>query len=173
MLFQGQYWFYGTHASRVKKLIAEFDDKHKLFSYNHEIYQLAPIIGFLYGRKAELNKENGEDTSIFPDQISGYRDVFLFNYQLIMLLDEENAEELDARIDKAFRLYGTEKGKADKNLYESYVRGGVDVLYEKLIENSKTSDDYIKNLYTFMADFNERYIICTSEIADLCSIARS
>jgi hypothetical protein len=173
MLFQGQYWFYGTHADRVKKLTAEFDGKHKLFSYNHEVYQLAPIVGFLYKRKAEQNRDNGSDTSIFLDQISNYKDVFQFNYQLIMLLDTENAADFDARVDKAFRLYGTEQAKPDEYLYESYVRGGVDVLYEKLIEPSNAPDDYTKNLYEFMEDFESRYGQNADEILDLCRIARS
>ena len=172
MLFQGQYWFYGTHADRVKRLTAEFDGKHKLFSYNHEVYQLAPIVGFLYRRKAEQNRTGGSDTSIFPEQISNYKDVFQFNYQLIMLLDDNHESNFDVRVDKAFRFYGTEKAAPDEELYESYVRGGVDVLYEKLIEPSTSADDYIKNLYEFMEDFESRHGQNADEIYDLCRIAR-
>jgi hypothetical protein len=173
MLFQGQYWFYGTHADKVKKLTAEFDGKHKLFSHNHEIYQLAPIVGFLYKKKAVQNRDNNSDTSIFPDQISRYRDVFQFNYQLIMLLDVSHEVDFDVRVDKAFLFAGTNDAKTDEELYESYVRGGVDVLYEKLIEPSSSPDDYIKNLYEFMEDFESRYGQNADEIYDLCSIARS
>jgi len=172
MLFQGQYWFYGTHADRVKKLTAEFDGKHKLFSYNHEVYQLAPIVGFLYGRKADQNRTGGSDTSIFPDQISNYKDVFQFNYQLIMLLDDDYEADFDVRMDKAFRFYGTDKAALDEELYESYVRGGVDFLYEKLIEPSASADDYIKNLYEFMEDFETQHGQSADEIYDLCQIAR-
>ena len=173
MLFQGQYWFYGTHADRVKRLTAEFDGKLRLFSYNHEVYQLAPIVGFLYRRKAEQNRAGGSDTSIFPDQISNYKDVFQFNYQLIMLLDDGHEASFDVRVDKAFRFYGTDKAASDEELYESYVRGGVDVLYEKLIEPSTSKEDYVKNLYEFMEDFESRYGQNAEEIYDLCRIARS
>ena len=51
-----------------------------------------------------------------------------------MLLDKNHEANLEARIDKAFRYYGSEKAKADEVLYEEYVRGGVDVLYEKLTD---------------------------------------
>ncbi|GHU74363.1 hypothetical protein FACS1894188_02370 [Clostridia bacterium] len=175
MLFQGQYWFYGTHAEKAKKLNAEFDaDKHKLLSTAHEIYQLAAIVGFIYQRKADLNKTGGADYSIFHGEISRYRDVFQFNYRLIMLLDTEYESDENIRVDKAFRLIGTDKAKADEELYESYVRGGVDVLYEKLIEPSTSPDDYIKNLYDFMEDFEDRYgHQDTDKIYDLCQIARS
>ena len=170
MLFQGQYWFYGSHADKVKKLTAEFDGKQKLFSHNHEVYQLAPIVGYLYQRKAVQNRENGTDTSIFHTEISRHRDVFEFNYRLIMLLDIKHESDFDTRVDKAFRFYSTEKAKSDEVLYEEYVRGGVDVLYEKLIEQST---DYVKNLYEFMEDFESRYGQNADEILDLCQIARS
>lgn len=187
MLFQGQYWFRGTHADKVKKLTAEFDSheeglfnsekdivkRPKLFQYVHEIYQLAPIVGFLYRRKADLNRENNSDISIFAEQMSIYREVFQFNYHLIMLLDAEYESNFDERVDKAFRYYGTEKATADEELYESYVRGGIDVLYDKLIEPSKSPDDYTKNLYDFMEDFKDRYGQSASEVLDLCQIARS
>ena len=171
MLFQGQYWFYGTHAEKVKRLTSEFDsNKQKLFSYNHEIYQLAPIVGYLYNCKSLLNKDNNIDTSIFPEQISSHRHIFLFNYQLIMLLDKENEPNFDIRIDKAFRYFGTDKAKDDEELFESYVRGGIDILYEKLIEPSKSPDDYIKNLYEFVNDFETRYGQSAEEIRQLCEI---
>jgi hypothetical protein len=171
MLFQGQYWFHGTHADKVKRLTAEFNNnKQKLFSYNHEVYQLSPIVGFLYNRKSPLNKDNNSDTSIFPGEISSHRDIFLFNYQLIMLLDKEYEHNFDSRIDKAFRYFGTDKAKDDEELYESYVRGGIDILFEKLIEPSTSSDDYIKNLYDFVNDFETRYGQSSAEIRKLCEI---
>ena len=90
-----------------------------------------------------------------------------------MLLDADYAADFDTRVDKAFKDYGTDRAKPDEDLYESYVRGGVDVLYEKLIEPSNAPDDYTKNLYTFMEDFESRYGQNADEILDLCRIARS
>jgi len=174
MLFQGQYRFFGTHADKVKKLTAEFDsNKHKLFGTVHEVFQLAPVVGFLYKRKASLNRDVPGDISIFDAEMSRHRDVFQFNYQLIMLLDIEHAADEDIRVDKAFKFYGTEQAKSDEDLYESYVRGGVDILYEKLITQSESPDDYTKNLYEFMEDFESRYGQSADAIYDLCKIARS
>ena len=173
MLFQGQYRFYGTHADKVKELTAEFYGKQKLFSHNHEVYQLAPVVGFMYGRKAERNHTGGSDTSIFDEQISRYREIFQFNYQLIILLDDVHEPDHDERVNKAFRHYGTEKALPDEDLYESYVRGGVDVLYEKLVEPSTAPEDFVKNLYDFMEDFESRYGQSADEIYDLCQLARS
>ena len=45
----------------------------------------------------------------------------------------------------------------DEERFDSYVRGGVDVLYEKLIIGSNNPEDYIINLYNFLEEFNERF----------------
>jgi hypothetical protein len=56
MLFNRDYSFRGTHADKVIELTATFDDKgNKLFIRNLDVYLLAPIVGFLYGRKSNLD----------------------------------------------------------------------------------------------------------------------
>lgn len=60
----------------------------------------------------------------------------MFNFRLIMLLDKQYEPDEDKRIDKAFRHMG--ENPADEERFDSYVRGGVDVLYEKLIEEQLT-----------------------------------
>jgi hypothetical protein len=174
MLFNKIYDFKGVHAKKVSELNSEFDiDKHKIFEHVHEIYQLAPIVGFLYNQKAELDTTKDiKNVSIFYEQIVNYRHIFEFNYQLIMLLDKENEPDFERRVDKAFREYGTEKAKSDEVLYESYVRGGVDKIYEKIIENASSPDEYLENLYNFMEEIHERYEKSSESIMNLCQLAR-
>lgn len=89
MMFDKEYSFRGKHAEYVVKLTAEYDDKHhKLFNTNYDVYAIAPIIGFLYQRKAELDK-TGDATKIFPDKLIKEQQNLLFNYRLIMLLDRK------------------------------------------------------------------------------------
>ena len=173
MLFSGEYSFRGSHAGKVIRLTAAFDKKNnRLFSRNLDVYLLAPIVGFLYSRTAELDK--GDETKIFPEQISREQTSLWFSYRLIMLLDKKHEPDFEKRVNRAFRNYCTVTPQnPEALLYESYVRGGVDVLYEKLIEAAKTEDDYLKNLYDFMEEFEERYGQSTSEIIDLCHLAKS
>ena len=173
-LFDKEYSFRGKHADKVIKLTAKFDRDNQLFARNLDVYMVAPIIGFLYGRKADLDKGT-ETTKIFPDILIREKPNLKFNYMLIMLLDKENEQNFDERVNKAFRYYGSEKAKSDEQLYEQYVRGGVDVLFEKLIETARNNDDYLKNLYDFLEEFEERYnqAISTDSILDLCRLARS
>ena len=181
MLFEKEYSFRGIYAEKVIKLTAQFDEKttSKLFSSNVNVYKTAPIVGFLYQRKPEINKmmQGEKTTKIFPNELSNHLIDLKYSYQLIMLLDKKNESSFDERLNKAFRFYGNESEQtlADEQLFESYVRGGVDVLYEKLIENALKPEDYIKRLYDFMEEFNDRYnaAVTSEDILDLCKLARS
>ncbi len=173
-MFDKEYSFRGKHATIVNKLTAPFDRyRNKLFNRNLDVYTVAPIIGFLYKRKAELDATNAESTKIFPEQLFNERNNLLFNYRLIILLDKENESDFNERIDKAFRYYCSDKAKPDEELYENYVRGGVEVLNEKLLSSVNSEDDYLKNLYDFIDEIEDRYnrAVSTDSIIDLCQLA--
>ena len=173
MLFASDYSFKGSHADKVKQLVSvKFDKEHTLFERNMDIYLLAPIVGFLYGRRAAPDKST-ITTNILADIMMKYQKELEFTYRLIMLLDKDYEADFEKRANKAFRDYGNDKSSPDVERYDEYVRGGVEVLYEKLWEPSKLPDDYIKNLYEFMAEFEDRYGQNADEIIDLCSLARS
>lgn len=174
-MFDKEYSFKGSHAEKVIKLTAPFSSESNsgLFQRNLDVYLVAPIVGFLYGRKAEM--KTGIDRVINHTQLIYEKTNLIFNYRLIMLLDEKYEPNVDERLNKAFRYFGSDKAADDEALYEAYVRGGVDVLYEKLIETANSPDDYIKNLYDFLEEFDERYnqAVSTEDIIDLCKLARS
>jgi len=171
MLFRGDYSFRGIHAEKVNELTAEFDEhKNKLFNRNLDVYLLAPLVGFLYGRKAELDS-TGKTTNILYDAMSREVSTLWFNYRLIILLDKENEPDIEKRIDKAFRQYSTEQATNDENLYEAYVRGGVEILHEKLCSNVSSSDSYLVNLYEFIEEFEKKYGHASEEILDLVKLA--
>jgi len=176
MLFDKEYTFYGIHAEKVRKLTFQFDEKNNsIFLSNVNVYKTAPIIGFLYQRKAELDKTPEiKPTKIFLNEILNHLNDLKYSYQLIMLLDTKNESSFEERVNKAFRYYGNESEQtlADEQLFEQYVRGGIDVLYEKLIENAVNPEDYLKNLYDFMEEINDRYnsVITDDSILELCRL---
>ncbi len=174
MLFEKDYSFKGTHAEKVKQLVEnKFDKDHKLFERNMDVYLMAPIVGFLQGRRAPLDKSSQTTTNILAAIMIQYKADLLFNYRLIMMLDKDYEPDQKARIDKAFRHYGDdEKNKQDFERFEEYVRGGVDYLYEKLCQNSTQVEDYTNNLYDLVTDFNEKYGDLSKEIFELCEFAR-
>ena len=85
------------------------------------------------------------------------------------LLDKEYEPDEDVRINKAFRHMGEDP--ADEARFDSYVRGGVDVLYEKLIEGVSSPDEYVMRLYDFVEEFQEKFNeeMSSEDILKLCS----
>lgn len=173
-MFDKEYAFKGKHADMVRDLTKEFDmQKNKFFPRNYDVYLLAPIVGFLYQRKATIDQTKGiEPTKIWGDMLINNIDDLMFNYRIIMLLDKENQPDPEARIEKAFRGNNTSE---DEALYESYVRGGVEVLYEKLMDGVTTSDEYTSRLYDFLEEFDARYSqgINMDQVLELCRKARA
>mgnify|MGYP007129080805 CR=1 FL=1 len=150
-MFDKQYRFRGRHALRVDALTSVFDSesKAKIFDRNVDVYANAPLVGFLYGRTAELDDTRNPESNQVYNQA----------YE-----PDENS-----RINKAFRHMGEDP--ADEARFDSYVRGGVDVLYEKLIEGVSSPDEYVMRLYDFVEEFQEKFNddISSEDILKLCS----
>ena len=162
-MFDRQYKFRGRHAFRVAELTKAFDElgSTALFKRNVDVYVNAPLVGFLYGRRAEPDNSKKPNTnqddiqSIMADRVVLSSHDLQFDFWLIMLLDEEYEPDEVKRIDKAFRSMG--QNPDDEERFDSYVRGGVDVLYEKLMEGDTEPGDYVHRLYDFLSEFNERF----------------
>lgn len=175
-MFDKQYRFKGRHALRVDQLTGVFDElsKAKLIDRNVDVYTNAPLIGFLYGRTADLDDlKNPETGQIYNQNVMGDRviysgDELQYNFWLIMLLDANYEPDEEKRIDKAFRHYGQDP--ADEERFDSYVRGGIDVLYEKLVEGDSTPEAFANRLYEFIDEFNDRFNseISSNDILQLC-----
>ena len=102
-MFDKEYSFRGKHAEIVIKLTASFNKQNAaLFSRNLDVYLLAPIVGFLYSRKAEIDKGEA-NTKIFLDQISKSQLRLWYNYRLIMLLDVDYESDIQKRMDKSIK----------------------------------------------------------------------
>ena len=167
-MFDKGYVFKGRHAEYVNDLTKNYDDDgHKLFNRNYDVYLLAPVIGFLYQRKAEPDQNGDFRTSILPDILMKNSDDLMFNFRLVMILDKKAEPDPEKRIDKAFK---GENDDADSELYDSYVLGGVEVLYEKLMQNVNTSEEYTSRLFDFIEEFDQRYNqkVDMNSLLDLC-----
>ena len=75
-MFDKQYRFKGRHALRVDQLTGVFDElsKAKLIDSNVDVYANAPLIGFLYGRTADIDDlKNPETGQIYNQNVMGDR----------------------------------------------------------------------------------------------------
>lgn len=152
----------GKHGLYTNMLANNFGEINaKLFNRNIDVYVQAPIVGFLYQRKALKDTTTKDqnvkvpDAHILKDQMINAKDNLTFNMQLILLLDENYEKNEEERINRAFRNFG--KDEKDLELFDSYVLGGIEVLYEKLLQNASKPDDYIENLTMFTNDVNDLF----------------
>ena len=158
MFFDREYVFKGKHAKYVNEL------KENIFNRNIDVFILAPVLGLVYNRKSFVDRDSefvGLTTKIFAEQMNSENEKILFNYRLCMLLNEDKNKE--EKVDNAFRYY-TEDEKDENNQkrfesnieeYNSYILGGVEVLYERLLANGKvsTKEDVLKTVTEFIADY--------------------
>ena len=175
-MFDKPYRFHGSHANRARALYSIFDNESKaqIFKFAKEVYAYAPLVGFLYQRRADLNHEKNPETgeeydvSIMTEQVMSIGEDLALNFALIMLLDTDYEPDEEKRVDKALRHTGKDPG--DEARFDAYVRGGVDVLYEKLIAGGGSAQDYVNRLYDFVDDINERYNqnVNLDELTALC-----
>lgn len=172
-IFRTQVRFYGKHGQYLEALtpgtekakelnLPEIERNKYLFDTVVDIYIIAPIVGYLYQRKAE---RDGSESSknIMGDQLSSHRKKLVFSYELLMILDKQSKPDLNERIRRAFRA--TDELVAEGlELYDSYARGGIEVLYEKLVSGAATPDDLARNLIDFCTEWNEKFLEETKEL---------
>ena len=157
-MFDKQYRFVGTHADKVAALVGDIEAEPKtaLFDTAMRVYVTAAKVGFIYKQKGKRNNDSqvaGFDKSIFAEQMLKIQEECKWILRMILLLDEEYEPDKEKRLDKAFRQLGRDEN--DLKLFDSYVLGGVDVLYEKMIVDSSSSTDLLNNVFLFIDDYND------------------
>ncbi len=161
-MFDKEYSFRGKHAEYVDKLTGIIDSiaNIKPFNRNLDVYLFAPLIGIIYGRKSSIDNSTETTTKIFTEQLLREQNALKFNYRLVMLIDQNKSLPTDERLDRAFKFdQNLDKRKNGDMIFNEYVLGGVELLFEKIIENSKDVDEYLKNIYKFVSEFQSRYEI--------------
>lgn len=96
------------------------------------------------------------------------------DYRMIMLLHDKEHIPSEERINRAFRYdRDEEKRSIGDKIYFDYMRGGIDVLYEKLFDGSTTTEEDVHRLYEFMTDFRNLFCqkVSMDEIFALCNEA--
>lgn len=158
-MFDKVYIFYGKHADMIKKLTTKLSDDigRGFFFTNYEVYQVAPLVGFIY-KRTSLAERSDNITKIFPETMIGKQQELIFNYRNLMALiyKDKPREEM---MEIAFHLdHDDEKRKQYDELYDSYVLGGLEEIYERIFEknDADTIEEYLMNLHEFLQDLNAR-----------------
>ena len=180
-LFEADYTINGTHATRLKFLAkknARDDDEPdnpkaaKIFERYIDVYMNAAFWGIYYRRRAKTKTSN-DRARIYADAFNRERETCIFLYRLVMLLDDSENLSPTERIDRAFR-YDALPEKADEikknlELFHDYVRGGIDLMYEKFVDKCITREDYLEKTFAVMTEFKAELdgIDCSAELDKL------
>ena len=172
-LFRSQVRFFGKHGQYLEALTPSNDkakqrelpdiEKNKyLFDTVVDVYAIAPLVGFLYQRKAE--RDGGESNkNIMEGALATHYDKLIFSYELLMILDKSSEPDLNERIRRAFQA-NDELTASGLAVFNDYARGGIEVLYEELIASASSPESLANNLIDFVDDFNDKFIEATSDL---------
>lgn len=140
--FKSDYKFYGKHARMVSELCYLNDYQHTYFKRLVDIIPMAAVIGFRLDRKAEADYAPVETKTVFLQQMLNIKENLDFILQMMIML--ENAQQIpqEEAVKKAFRGAQTkEEFEQYQDMFDSYVRGGIEELYERLVVRKADSDD--------------------------------
>lgn len=118
----------------------------------------AAIWGIRYRLRAEPRPSN-DRARIYADAFIRERETCLFLYRLVMLLDDSENLTPAEKVDRAFR-YDTLPDKSDElkknfELFHDYVRGGIDLMFEKFTEGCQNREDYLEKTFKVMTEFKK------------------
>ena len=157
-MFENDYTINGIHATHLKYLVNDA----KVFSRYIDVYMNAAIIGFLHGRTEKKDNSSQDRARIYADAFATERLNCDFIFRLIMLLDGTTELSTQQRLDRAFRDDSQKENEHTKDihaqnmyLFNSYVFGGIEELYEQFTIGATSREDYINRIYDITVKFKE------------------
>jgi len=132
----------GKHSRLVDNMWEQNQIQKSYFKRIVDLYTIAPVIGLRTKRVAQIDtQEEGKRTVPVQQMLGKIEDLNLI-MRTVLLLDETSGLTKEQRIDRAFRE-PTNKEEFDANmeLFNLYVRGGIEVLHELLVQRALSMDD--------------------------------
>lgn len=144
--FKSKYEFHGKHARMADELCSIRDVENNYFKRVVDVYLMAAIVGYRIDRKAPADYSSDETKSIFADVMLKEKDTLDFLMQTIMILENAKTGNGKESIMNAFRGPQTkEEYLACDAMFQDYVRGGVEELYECLIISKPEPDEQYRD----------------------------
>ena len=147
----------GKHATYANFLYNSLDQNEEsknvagVFDTLYDVYSTAAVIGLYFGLKADEDKEGKYLKRIFAEKVIKEKINLEFIYRLVMLIDN-SVNTNEEKIARAFKDPDT---KENMELFNSYVRGGVEWLYEQFIHTANTREEYLDKINDIVTEFND------------------
>ncbi len=160
--FKKEFEFRGRHARMADEMCFLNDYEHTYFKRVVDLYVVAAVIGFRIDRKVDVDYSPYESKSIFPEQMLKVKHELDFIMQMIIMLENAGKIPKEECVKRAFRGVETkEEFERYQDIFNSYVRGGVEELYERLIlhdmeEEKEFYDDKTAKLMAVLERFTPK-----------------
>lgn len=160
-MFSSDIYVRGKYASWLKFLSekTEKNDKSEkvagVFKRDIDVYLTAAVIGLNFGLRREADN-NSDKAKIHVDTVLKEQNNLMFIFRIAMLVDNSTGLNADEKINRAFKSPDTPE---NIELFNSYVRGGIEWLYEQFTEGTTTKDDYLAKIYEIVNSFNSELTI--------------
>jgi len=145
---------YATYLKYLSKKTEKNDRKEKVagvFERHIDVYMTAAVIGLVHGlRREDDTSDSSETVKIFADAVSREQLNLLTIFRSVMLIDNSCGLNADEKIDRAFKNPDTPE---NLKLFNSYVRGGLEWLYENFTQGATTQDEYLAKIYEIVGNF--------------------
>lgn len=144
---------YATYLRYLSQKTEKNDHKEKVagvFERHIDVYMAAAMIGVTYGLKAEEDNSSSDTTKLFADVVNREQDNLITIFRIAMLVDNSSHLTADEKIERAFKEPDTLE---NMKLFQSYVRGGLEWLYDQFTTGATTKDEYLAKIYEIVDNF--------------------
>lgn len=154
---------YDNYAKKLHALSNKYDlfdseesGQISLFQRNLDVFLIAPIIGLRKERYVE--ESNTEEKKEFKATINYsqlIKEEKRINYtaSLLLLYGKEINLSYEERANMVFKRLDKQAKEIMRSLYMGYLKGGIDILYESLVESTDDIVERYFKLYDLIADF--------------------
>lgn len=151
-LFENDITLTGKHATYLKFLVNDA----QLYQDYIDVYMNAVVFGYLYNVKSDKDNGTQDRARIYADAFSNHRDECISLYRIITLLDNKSLSQEEC-LNKSFR-YDSDPQKYDEvrasmEKFNSYVRGGIEYMYNQFTTGCTSKEDYVRQSFTVSKRF--------------------
>lgn len=160
-MFTSDIYVRGKYASWLKFLSEKTEKNDKsdkvagVFKRDIDVYLTAAIVGLNFGLRRDADN-SADKAKIHVDTVLKEQDNLTFVFRMAMLVDNSTGLNADEKIKRTFKNPETPE---NMDLFNSYVRGGIEWLYEKFTEGATTKDDYLARIYEVVDSFNSELVV--------------
>lgn len=127
--------FVGKHREYIDQLWTLNKIQESYVKRLVDLYAIAAIVGLQTGRKSTENKDGSDiKRTIQMKQLNENYPTLITIMRMVLILDDSEGLTIEEKLEKAFMI-PEDKETYEKNmeLFNSYARGGMEYLYEKLV----------------------------------------